>query len=158
MLLFRVFLTSGKVVVRIRPPMRSPKTRGHKGPIQKLSRKKYSTIVLNIGKPAEWERHGTGRLSENEKNERPVVVPTARPPNTGLFFKTAQFSAVLSHPIPTAKFEKWVGPICRSYMRCDFESEPTWNHFFRRRHEFDSSNYLFPYLSNGASPVASSRM
>ena len=73
MLLFRVFLTSGKVVVRIRPPMRSPKTRGQKGPIQKLSHKKYSTIVLNIRKPTEWERHGTGRLSENEKNERPPI-------------------------------------------------------------------------------------
>ena len=73
-LLFRVFLTSGKVVVRIRPPMRSPKTRGHKGPIQKLSHKKYSIVVLNIGKPAEWERHGTGRLPENEKNEGPPIL------------------------------------------------------------------------------------
>ena len=56
----------------------------------------------------------------------------------GRFFKTAQFSAILSHPIPTTKLEKWVGPICCSYMRCDFESELTWNHFFRQHHEFDS--------------------
>ena len=59
------------------------------------------------------------------------------------FFKTARFSAIPSHLIRTAKFEKLAGPICCLYMRCDFESEPMWNHFFRQHHEFNSSDYLF---------------
>ena len=66
-----------------------------------------------------------------------VVVHTARPH----FLKNG---LILSHRNPTAKAKKRFGLISVSQMRCDFESEPTWNHFFRRRHDFDSSNYLFP--------------
>ena len=72
---------------------------------------------------ADWEPAATSGKCR-------LWYPMHDPQKRVIFFKTAQFSAVLNHPIPTAKFEKWVGQIFRLYMRyrCDFESEPTWNH------------------------------
>ena len=68
--------------------------------------------TMPFSSPLVWVSHKTPPVT-NIYNIR-VVVPTSGPRKKGRFFKTAQFSAILSHPTPTAKFEKWNQNLARN--------------------------------------------